>query len=73
MIRQVTRLRFNPPEPQQIRANALAGIMKNGDEGNAITFDDVTGLVYLAKAGTTRVLHVSNCAWIEYVNEAPKK
>lgn len=69
MMRNVIRLRFNSPEPAQIRSNALAGIFTNGDEGNAITFDDETGIVYIAKPGRTRALSISACAWVEFEND----
>jgi hypothetical protein len=58
--------------------------MKNGDEGNQITFDDQVGLVLFTKAVdkslVTRAVHVSSCAWVEWertdprdLPEAPKK
>lgn len=40
--------------------------MNDGDEGNAITFDTDTGLVYFTKkSGMMRALHVSSCDWLE--------
>lgn len=66
MIRTVARLRFNSPEPSQLRANALGGIMKNGDEGYAVTYDDATGAVYFDRKECVRALHLSACAWIEF-------
>ena len=65
MIKPVIRLRFNHPEPSQLRANALAGIMSQGDEGNRISFDEARALVYFTKQGRTRIVHLSACAWVE--------
>ena len=39
--------------------------MNDGDEGNAITFDTDTGVVYFLRKGITRALHVSSCDWLE--------
>jgi len=72
MIKNVSKLRFNSPEPTQIRATAFGGIFKNGDEGNQLTFDDATGIVYFTKPGMTKALHISSCAWIEYENDVKK-
>lgn len=80
MIKQVVKLRFNQPEPPQVRANALSGIFKNGDEGNSLTFDDEKLILYVTKAGTQRLIPFAAVAWLEckdveykLLNDAPKK
>jgi hypothetical protein len=71
MIKNIARLRFNSPEPSQIRSNALGGMFKNGDEGARLTFDDATGVVYINKDGVVRAIHISACAWIELADRYP--
>lgn len=66
MIRKLSALRFNHPEPAQIRANALAGIMKSGDEGAALSFDDESGIVYIQNPRSHKAVHISSCAWVEF-------
>jgi len=66
MIRKLSALRFNHPEPAQVRSNALAGIMKNGDEGADLSFDDSTGIVFITKPKSAKAVHLSNLAWIEF-------
>jgi len=77
MIRKVKQLRFNTPEPPQIRANPMSGIFKNGDEGYSLTFDDVASLLYVKRGTCLRAVHASQCAWVELQLEAepepPKK
>lgn len=72
MTRNITVLRFVHPEPPQLRANALSGLMRNGDEGYKITFDDVAQMVYFERPGATRGCHVSAIAWLEFPNDVPK-
>jgi hypothetical protein len=71
MIRNIRTLRFVHPEPPQLRANALSGLMRDGDEGYRITYDDVVGMVHFTKPGITRACHVSACAWLEWPNDVP--
>lgn len=52
--------------------------MKQGDEGNEISFNEETGLVTFmkwnatTKVATMRTLHVSSCAWIETESKDPR-
>lgn len=65
-MKTVVRLRFNSPEPTQLRGNALSGIMSNGAEGYDIKFDDVNGIVHLFRGATCRSVPLSACAWVEW-------
>lgn len=70
-MKTVVRLRFTSPEPSQLRSNALSGIMNQGDEGYRITFDDVNGIVHLARRDTVRSVPLSACAWVEWASSVP--
>lgn len=70
-MKTVVRLRFTSPEPSQLRSNALSGIMNQGDEGYRITFDDVNGIVHLARKDTVRSVPLSACAWVEWASNMP--
>lgn len=72
-MKTVLRLRFNSPEPSQLRSNALSGIMNNGDEKYEIKFDDVNGIVHLFRGATCRSVPLSACAWVEWQLDLVKK
>ena len=77
MIKRVKLLRFQT-EPSQLRNNAFGGVMKDGDEKNVITFDDVAGALYFTrphpidKTTQVRVVPLTACAWVELIDEGVK-
>lgn len=55
----------------QLRATAFGGVMNNGDEGNEITLDLATGMIFFVKKGITKIAHISACDWLELDDVPP--
>lgn len=63
-LRAISKLRFKQ-EPTGLRGVVQSGML-NANKDWTITLDDTTGLVYLQNRGRDLVLHVTDCAWLEF-------
>ena len=79
-MRQIKQLRFKV-EPTGLRGVVNSGMLLAGGPAKwDIQLDEQTGIVYLsaltnakAAAPFERALHISDCAWVEFMPAAPAK
>ena len=79
MTRPITSARFEK-EPQGLRSNAGSNLVRNGEGGITLAYDDATAMVHIIRKRNDAVqefaVHGSRFEWIEFAEreqDTPKK
>lgn len=78
MTRPIASARFEK-EPQGLRSNAGSNLVRNGEGGITLAYDDTTAMVHITRKRTAQTgdvvqefaVHGSRFEWIEFAEKKP--